>query len=91
MLQLVGNAAGCLSHTIPYLMERKQFGRKLFQFQAVQHQVANLSTQIEAARLLVYNAARRKEANLPFTKQAAMCKLFASEVTYTVNYKTIGN
>lgn len=70
-------------------MERKQFGRKLWQFQAVQHQVATLGTQIEAARLLVYNAARRKEAGLPFTKQAAMAKLFASEVACQTSSKCI--
>lgn len=87
--QLAGNAAGCLGHTVPYLMERKQFGRKLWQFQAVQHQVATLGTQIEAARLLVYNAARRKEAGLPFTKQAAMAKLFASEVACQTSSKCI--
>ena len=49
-------------------------------FQAMQHQIADMSTKIEAARLLVYNAARLKEAGLPFTKQAAMAKYYASEV-----------
>lgn len=87
--QLIGVAQGCLDNTLPYIMERRQFGQPVWKFQAMQHQVADLATQIEAARLLVYNAARLKEAGLPFTKQAAMAKYYASEVACTTTSKCI--
>jgi short-chain 2-methylacyl-CoA dehydrogenase len=77
--QMVGLAQGALDHTLRYVQEREQFGRPIGQFQGVQFQLADMRTEIEAARLLVYNAARLKEANRPFLAEAAMAKLFASE------------
>lgn len=87
--QLIGVAQGCLDNTLPYVMERRQFGQPVWKFQGMQHQIATIATQIEAARLLVYNAARLKEANLPFTKQAAMAKYYASEVACNTTTKCI--
>jgi alkylation response protein AidB-like acyl-CoA dehydrogenase len=78
--QMIGLAQGALDHTIAYVRERKQFGKAIGEFQAVQHQLARVATEIEAARLLVYNAARLRDAKLPFLTEAAMCKIFSSEV-----------
>jgi alkylation response protein AidB-like acyl-CoA dehydrogenase len=77
--QMIGLAQGALDHTIAYTRERKQFGKAIGEFQAVQHQIARAATEIEAARLLVYNAARLRDAKLPFLTEAAMCKIFSSE------------
>ena len=77
--QMVGLAQGALDHTVRYVQEREQFGRAIGSFQGVQFQLAEMATEIEAARLLVYNAARLKDAGKPFLSQAAMAKLFASE------------
>ncbi len=77
--QMVGLAQGALDHTVAYIKERHQFGKAVAEFQAVQHQVARAATDLEAARLLVYNAARLRDAGQPFLSEAAMCKLFASE------------
>jgi alkylation response protein AidB-like acyl-CoA dehydrogenase len=77
--QMVGLAQGALDHTLRYVQEREQFGRPIGQFQGVQFQLADMRTEIEAARLLVYNAARVKESGRPFLAEAAMAKLFASE------------
>jgi alkylation response protein AidB-like acyl-CoA dehydrogenase len=82
--QMVGLAQGALDHTIAYIKERKQFGQPISEFQAVQHQVARAATDLEAARLLVYNAARLRDAGQPFLSEAAMCKLFASEMAERV-------
>ena len=82
--QMIGLARGALDHAIGYVKERKQFGRSIAEFQAVQHQVARAATELEAARLMVYNAARRRDAGQPFLTEAAMCKLFASEVAERV-------
>lgn len=79
--QMIGLAQGCFDKTIAYTRERKQFGQRIFDFQGMQHQISHIATQLEAARLLVYNAARLKEAGKPFIKEAAMAKYFASEVT----------
>uniref|UniRef100_A0A1Q3EZA1 Short/branched chain specific acyl-CoA dehydrogenase, mitochondrial n=1 Tax=Culex tarsalis TaxID=7177 RepID=A0A1Q3EZA1_CULTA len=87
--QMIGCAQGCLDATIPYLLERKQFGSDIYSFQSMQHQVATIATEIEAARLLVYNAARLQEAKVPFLKQAAMAKLYASEVAQRATVKCI--
>lgn len=87
--QMIGLAQGCLDATIPYLLERKQFGADIYSFQGMQHQIATIATEIEAARLLVYNAARLQEAKVPFLKQAAMAKLFASEVAQRTTVKCI--
>ncbi|MPY86682.1 MAG: acyl-CoA dehydrogenase [Luteitalea sp.] len=78
--QMVGLARGALDHAIKYTKERKQFGRPVAEFQGVQFQLARAATEVEAARLLVYNAARRHDARQPFLTEAAMCKLFSSEV-----------
>jgi alkylation response protein AidB-like acyl-CoA dehydrogenase len=82
--QMLGLAEGALGHAVKYTKERRQFGRPIADFQAVQFQLARAATDIEAARLLVYNAARRRDAGLPFVTEASMCKLFASEVAERV-------
>jgi alkylation response protein AidB-like acyl-CoA dehydrogenase len=82
--QMVGLAQGALDHTIRYVKERKQFGKAVAEFQGVQFQIARAAAEIEAARLLVYNAARLRENGLPFLSEAAMCKLFSSEVAERV-------
>ena len=78
--QMLGLAIGAFDHAMSYLGERKQFGQPLASFQGLQFQYARVATEIEAARLMVYNAARLKDAGQPFVKEAAMAKLFASEV-----------
>jgi alkylation response protein AidB-like acyl-CoA dehydrogenase len=78
--QMIGIAGGALEAAIQYVKERKQFGRPVVEFQAVQFQIAQAATELEAARLVVYNAARLKDAGHPFTKEAAMAKLFSSQV-----------
>jgi len=78
--QMVGLARGCFDATMPYLFERKQFGEPIGNFQGMQMQYAEVAMEIEAARLLVYNATRMKEAGQPFIKEAAMAKLKASRV-----------
>lgn len=87
--QMLGLAQGCFDATIPYLLERKQFGQDVFSFQSMQHQIATIATQIECARLLTYNAARMVEAGVPFVKEAAMAKYWASEVAQTTTIKCI--
>jgi alkylation response protein AidB-like acyl-CoA dehydrogenase len=82
--QMLGLAQGALDHTVRYVQEREQFGRPIGRFQGVQFQLAEMATEIEAARLLVYNAARLKDAGQPFLTQAAMAKLFASEAAQRV-------
>ena len=77
--QMLGLAQGALDHTIQYAKARRQFGKPIAEFQAVEHQIARAATDLEAARLLVYNAARLRDAGRPFVTPAAMCKLFASE------------
>jgi alkylation response protein AidB-like acyl-CoA dehydrogenase len=78
--QMIGLAQGAIDHTIAYTRERKQFGKAIAEFQSVQHQIARAATELEAARLLVYNAARLRDAQQPFLAEAAMCKIFSSEV-----------
>jgi len=82
--QMVGLAQGALDQTIAYVKERKQFGQAVAEFQAVQHQIARAATDLEASRLLVYNAARLRDAGQPFLTEAAMAKLFASEAAERV-------
>ncbi|HWP66690.1 MAG TPA: acyl-CoA dehydrogenase [Candidatus Limnocylindria bacterium] len=82
--QMLGLARGAFEHARAYVLERRQFGRRIAEFQGVQFQVAELATRIEAARLLVYNAARLKEAGRPFLTEAAMAKLYASQVAERV-------
>ena len=76
--QMIGVAQGAYEAAIKYIKERKQFGKAIAEFQGVQFQVAEMATDLEAARMLVYNAARLKDAGLPFTREAAMAKLFSS-------------
>lgn len=87
--QMIGIAQGCLDATIPYTLERKQFGKDIFSFQALQHQIAQAITELECARLLVYNAARLVEAKKDVMKEAAMAKLFASETACRITAKCI--
>ena len=82
--QMVGVARGALEHAIRYAAERKQFGKPIAEFQGIQFQLARLATDVEAARLLTYNAARLKDARMPFLKEAAMTKYFASQVAERV-------
>lgn len=82
--QMVGLAQGALDHTLRYVREREQFGRAIGQFQGVQFQLADMATRIEAARLLVYNAARLKDAGQDFLMAAAQAKLYSSEVAQQV-------
>jgi alkylation response protein AidB-like acyl-CoA dehydrogenase len=82
--QMIGLARGAIDHTIRYTKERRQFGSAIADFQGVQFQLARVATDLEAARLLVYNAARLRDAGLPFLREAAMCKLFSSEVAERV-------
>ncbi len=82
--QMVGLAQGAYEAALDYVQERKQFGKKVSEFQSVQFQLAQMATEIEMARLLVYNAARIKEAGQPFLKEAAMSKYYGSEVAERV-------
>jgi butyryl-CoA dehydrogenase/short/branched chain acyl-CoA dehydrogenase len=82
--QMLGLAEGAWGHAVKYAKERKQFGKALADFQAMQFQLAEMATEIEAAKLLVYNAARLKDAGLDFRKEAAMCKYFASHAAERV-------
>jgi len=82
--QMLGLAQGALDHAVNYTKERKQFGHTIASFQGVQFQLARAAMEIEASRLLVYNAARLRDAGQPFLQEAAMCKLFASEVAERV-------
>jgi len=82
--QMLGVARGALEHAIAYTKERKQFNTRIADFQGVQFQIAQAATQLEAARLLVYNAARLKDAGKPFLREAAMAKLFSSQVAEEV-------
>ncbi|HMF65307.1 MAG TPA: acyl-CoA dehydrogenase [Edaphobacter sp.] len=81
--QMLGLAEGAWGHAVRWAKERKQFGKPIVDFQAMQFQLAEMATQIEAARLLVYNAARLKDAGQDFLKEAAMAKYFASHVAET--------
>src|SRR2546421_5261415 len=86
---MVGIARGALEAALNYTAERQQFGKSINQFQAVQFQLAEMATDLEAARLMVYNAARLKDAGLPFVKEAAMAKLTSSRVAERVASKAI--
>jgi alkylation response protein AidB-like acyl-CoA dehydrogenase len=83
--QMIGLAAGALDHTIRYTKERKQFGKAIAEFQAVQHQIARAAVDVETARLAVYNAARLRDAGKPFLTEAAICKIYSSEVAERVS------
>jgi alkylation response protein AidB-like acyl-CoA dehydrogenase len=83
--QMIGLAEGALEHTIAYTKERKQFGKPIAEFQAVQHQLARAAVDVEAAKLTVYNAARLRDAGRPFLHEAAICKILSSEVAERVS------
>src|SRR6201998_1002296 len=82
--QMLGVARGAWEYAAKYAQERKQFGKPLADFQGIQFQIAQMATDIEAARMLVYNAARMKDADMNFVKEAAMAKLFCSQVAERV-------
>ena len=82
--QMLGVARGAWEYAAGYAQERKQFGKPLADFQGIQFQIAQMATDIEAARMLVYNAARMKDAGMNFVKEAAMTKLFCSQVAERV-------
>ncbi len=82
--QMIGVATGALEAVLRYVKERKQFGKSLSEFQGIQFQLAQAATDLAAARLMVYNAARLKDAGQPFTQEAAMAKLFSSQVANRV-------
>jgi alkylation response protein AidB-like acyl-CoA dehydrogenase len=87
--QMLGLAQGAWSHAAAYAKERKQFGKAIAEFQAVQFSLAEMATEIEATRLLVYNAARLKDAKLPYVKEAAMAKYFSSQVAERVASQSV--
>jgi alkylation response protein AidB-like acyl-CoA dehydrogenase len=87
--QMVGIAQGAFEAAVAYTKEREQFGQPISNFQAIQFQLAEMAVEIEAARLLVYNAARRKDAGQPFLKEAAIAKLYSSRVAEAVSSKAI--
>src|SRR5579863_6506546 len=87
--QMIGLARGALDHAVAYAKERKQFGKTIGEFQGIQFQLAVMATEVEAARLLVYNAARRRDAGLPFQTEAAMAKYYSSEIAERVASKAI--
>ena len=78
--QMTGLAQGALDHALAYARQRKQFGKLISEFQGVQFDLAEMAVDVEASRLMVYNAARLRDAGLPFVTEAAMCKYFASQV-----------
>ncbi len=82
--QMLGLASGAWEHAVKYTQQRRQFGQPVVQFQAVQFSLAKMATEIEACRLMVYDAARRKSAGLPYAKEAAMTKYFVSQVAERV-------
>ena len=87
--QALGIAQGAYNETVKYVKERKQFGRKIAQFQNTQFEIANMKTKIEAARFLLYSAADKKSKKLPYSSDAAMAKLFCSEVAMEVTTKAV--
>jgi butyryl-CoA dehydrogenase/short/branched chain acyl-CoA dehydrogenase len=87
--QMTGLASAALEHAMAYAKQRKQFGQPIAEFQAVRMELARMATDIESARLLVYNAARRRECGLDFVKEAAMAKYWASEIAETVASRAV--
>lgn len=87
--QMLGISEAALNYGMQYSKERVQFGKPIAQFQAIQFQIANIATDLEAARLLVYNAARLKDAGQPFLKEAAMAKLFSSKMAERVTSQVL--
>ncbi|MBV9960397.1 MAG: acyl-CoA dehydrogenase [Acidobacteria bacterium] len=87
--QMIGIARGALEASLRYTSERQQFGKNINEFQGVQFQLAEMATELEAARLMVYNAARLKDAGQPFVKEAAMAKLYSSRAAERIASKAI--
>jgi alkylation response protein AidB-like acyl-CoA dehydrogenase len=87
--QMLGLAEGALDHALQHARERKQFGKRIGDFQGVQFELAEMATRVEAARLMVYNAARLRDARQPFVTQAAMAKYFCSTIAEDVASKAI--
>jgi alkylation response protein AidB-like acyl-CoA dehydrogenase len=87
--QMIGLARGALGHATQYAKQRKQFGKTIAEFQGVQFELAKMATEVEAARLLVYNAARLRDSGHPFVTEAAMAKYFSSEIAEKVASKAI--
>jgi alkylation response protein AidB-like acyl-CoA dehydrogenase len=87
--QMTGLAQGALSHAIAYAKERRQFGKPIAEFQGVQFELAQMATEVEAARLLVYNGARLRDAGMPFVTEAAMAKHFASQIAEITASKAV--
>jgi len=87
--QMIGLARAALEHALAYAKQRKQFGKPIAEFQGVQFDLAKMATEIEAARLLVYNAARLRDAGMPFLAEAAMAKYYSSEVAERAASKAI--
>jgi alkylation response protein AidB-like acyl-CoA dehydrogenase len=87
--QMIGLARAALDHAVAYAKERKQFGKPIGEFQGVQFELAKMAVEVEAARLLVYNAARLRDAGMPFLKEAAMAKYYSSEIAEKAASKSI--
>lgn len=87
--QMLGLAQGFFDHAVKYTLERTAFKQKIYDFQGMQHQIADIATRIETARLLVYNAARLREAGMPYVKEAAMAKYHAGNVACLAANKAI--
>lgn len=87
--QMTGLAQGAFDHALAYAAERKQFGKPIAEFQGVQFELADMAVEIEAARLLVYNAARLRDAGLPCLTESAMCKYFASQMAERVASRAV--
>jgi short/branched chain acyl-CoA dehydrogenase len=87
--QMLGLAQGALDHALAYAKQRKQFGKMIAEFQGVQFDLAEMAVEVEAARLMVYNAARLRDAGAPFVTEAAMCKFFASQVAERVASRAV--
>lgn len=87
--QMTGLAQGALQHAIAYAKERKQFGKTIAEYQGIQFELAEMATMVESARLLVYNAARLRQAGRPFLTEAAMAKYYASQIAETVASKAV--
>jgi short-chain 2-methylacyl-CoA dehydrogenase len=87
--QMLGLAEGALEHALAYSKQRKQFGRPISEFQGIQFELADMAVEVEAARLMVYNAARRRDCGSPFVAEAAMCKFFASQMAERVASRAV--
>jgi butyryl-CoA dehydrogenase/short/branched chain acyl-CoA dehydrogenase len=87
--QMIGLARGALEQALSYARQRKQFGKPIAEFQGIQFDLARMATELEAARLLTYNAARLRDAGMPFLTEAAMAKYYSSEIAETVASKAV--